>query len=73
MIASPNSLPRVRGFRATNSLEATTSRVSLEEVGLQNEEEHTDRNLLPDSREDNEDSEKYFGDLPGRFKRVRLE
>ena len=65
MTAIQTLLLRERGERATNPLEATASTESTVEAGLQNEEDYVDRNLTPESQEDGEDFETYFGDFPG--------
>jgi hypothetical protein len=56
----------MRECQATNTEEVTTSRASLVEVGLQNEEEDNDENAGSSDQEDQEDFDKYFGDFPRR-------
>lgn len=65
MIAYQTPLLRRRESRATNPIEATISRVSLIEIGLQNEEDANDR-TEPGIPHDNIDNDKHFGDLPGK-------
>ena len=57
-----------REARAPNSLEATASRVSSVEAGLQNEEENEDRMMIPDTMEDREDFDHHYGDFPGTIR-----